>query len=485
MQGRASDGDSITGESITGGAAALGCPRSLARCLASSLRAAGGRATAEPIAAPRGRLGGRPSVGAGYAGGWISTEWAIGMGVALVLFALVASLVPLRDTDVAVYAKAAERVVLAGENPYPRRAGDVLPFTYPPTALPLLYPIARLSADQLGRVMFAVNLVLTLVLTWLLVRDLARDDPSGRLPLWGPIYIACFGGLYLTLQFGQINLLLLLLLWGYWRQLRLGRQGVGAGALLALGCLAKPHYALLGLGAGPRPSWRLLAGGAGAGVLLVALSLWLAPSGSWDSWWRDIVATTSATSLPPGHSSIAAPWNRSLVGAIDRFLVPNKFSQIVRDDPALAARLATAAIVFVVAATALLLWRSMRRGLASCAEGAAAPREALDHDLELSLISVAVFLIAPASWTHHLVMLLPATLILLRERVLRPEVALGSRLCAALVLAVVALTLDDLLPRELRVSSLPLMSLMTVAVVALWLLLAEQLWRRGAAAVRG
>jgi len=99
----------------------------------------------------------------------------------------------------------------------------------------------------------------------------------------------------------------------------------------------------------------------------------------------------------------------------------------------------------------------------------------VDHDLELSLVAVAVFLAAPASWTHHLVMLLPAALVLLRDGVLNPAEPLGTRLTAALVLAVLALTLDDLIPREVRVSSQAIMSLMTVAVAGLWLLLAQRL----------
>jgi|GEM_PF-1900126 len=415
----------------------------------------------------------------------------LGLILALVLLGLISSQVQLRDTDIAVYATAAERVFIDGEDPYPRRPGDVLPFTYPPTALPLLDPIAGLDLEQLARVMLALNLVLTLVAMVLVVGDLARDDPSGKLRCWGPLYIAGFGALYLNIQFGQINLLLLLLIWGYWRALRRGQARAGAGAWLALGCLAKPHYVLLGLGAGPLPRPRLVIGGLLAGGLLIGLSFWIAPSGSWVSWWQDIVATTSLTQLPPGHSSIAAPWNRSLAGAIARFLVPNKFSGIIADDPALAARLTGSAILIVIGATSAVLWRSMRRSLAPDAVAAAMSphrgqrinngpqsRAAIDHDLELSLISIAVFLIAPASWTHHLVLLLPAALVLLRDRVLAPDLAASSRFAAGLVLAVLALTLDDLIPREIRVSSLPLMTLMTVAVIALWLLLAEQLWQR-------
>lgn len=415
--------------------------------------------------------------------------------IALALLGLITTQIQLRDTDIAVYATAAERVFIDGEDPYPRRPGDVLPFTYPPTALPLLYPIAGLSLEQLADAMLALNLLLTLLVMVLVVSDLARDDPSGKLRFWGPLYIGGFGALYLNIQFGQINLLLLLLIWGYWRTLRRGREGAGAGAgagaWLALGCIAKPHYVLLGLGAGPLPRLRLIIGGLLAGSLLIGLSFWVAPSGSWTSWWQDIVATTSLTQLPPGHSSIAAPWNRSLAGAIARFLVPNKFSSIIADDPTLAARLTGSAILIIIGATSAVLWRSMRRSLASDAASAAMsphrrqrtdqgsqPRGAIDHDLELSLISIAVFLIAPASWTHHLVLLLPAALVLLRDRVLAPDLAPSSRFAAGLVLAVLALSLDDLIPREIRVSSLPLMTLMTVAVIALWLLLAEQLWQR-------
>jgi len=47
-----------------------------------------------------------------------------------------------------------------------------------------------------------------------------------------------------------------------------------------------------------------------------------------------------------------------------------------------------------------------------------------------------------------------------------------------LVLAVMAFTFDDLIPREVRISSLAIMSLMTVAIVALWLLIVERLLRR-------
>jgi hypothetical protein len=134
----------------------------------------------------------------------------------------------------------------------------------------------------------------------------------------------------------------------------------------------------------------------------------------------------------------------------------------------IARRLSVGLILVLLLVSAWALYRSMRK----------AGRGANDRDLELSLISVFVFLASPASWTHHLVMLLPAALVLLRDVVLDGNASIHSRLTVGLTLAVIAFPFDDLIPREVRTSSLAIMSLLTVAVFALWLLIVERLLRR-------
>jgi hypothetical protein len=413
----------------------------------------------------------------------------IGLLSGLSLFAAVAGALHTRELDIAVYWEAAQRTFVEDSNPYQRRAGDVLPFTYPPTALFLVYPLSLLDLRQAAQLVWRLNLLLVPALMLLLIHDLSRDDPAAarnrRLRRWGPLYMAGFGGIYLTLHFHQINLLMLLCLWLYWRQLRRGRCGFGGGAALVLGAIAKPHYGLLLLGALPQcvsdkgraraPSrcLRLLLGAAIAGLALLGLSLILAPAGSWASWWSAIAGGASYSALPDGHSSIAAPWNRSIAGQVARFLIPNKFTEPVIASPAAAAALSSALVILLLAASVWVLSDSMRRRI-----GASAPTDPIAIDLELSILSMFIFLAAPASWTHHLVMLLPAALVLLRDAVLDPREPAGSRFTAALVLLVLALTLDDLLSREIRTSSQALMGLMTAAVLSLWLLLLERLHRR-------
>jgi hypothetical protein len=383
------------------------------------------------------------------------------------LFAIASVLSPV-DTDIAMYWNAAQRIFDQGVDPYTLRPGDRLLFVYPPTAFFLLYPFSDLDIAQSSILMLTVNLALVVILMAMIVGDLSRDDPSRRLVLWGPLYVAAFGGIYLNIVFCQINLIVLLFLWLFWRQVRRFRDTWSSGGALMLGCMAKPHYLLLALGAGPRPGYRVVVGALVASALLVGVSLALAPDGSWDSWMEDVLGEIGYTALPGGRSSIAAPWNRSIPGFIGRFFVPNKFIDPVFDSPVIARRLSVGLILVLLLVSAWALYRSMRK----------AGRGANDRDLELSLISVFVFLASPASWTHHLVMLLPAALVLLRDVVLDGNASIHSRLTVGLTLAVIAFPFDDLIPREVRTSSLAIMSLLTVAVFALWLLIVERLLRR-------
>jgi hypothetical protein len=420
--------------------------------------------------------------------------------VALALFATGATLLELRDLDLAVYWRAAQQVFVAGVEPYTRPDDKGLPFTYPPTAFFLLHPLAGRTLDQASALLWALNLALAVLLLLLLPRDLARTGASAaalvaarRLRSWGPLYIASFGGLYLTLHFQQTNLLVLVCLWGFWRVLRQaggrpqtrldGLASLAGGAALALGSVAKPHYALLGLGAlacfrgagRAGPGTLQLLGAMLGGAALLWLSLVMASGDSWNAWLTEVLRTTSFTTLPPGHSSIAAPWNRSIAGEVARWLVPNKFTTTLAPSPAVAGLVTTLLVLTLGAATASAVLTSMRLRARRCRAGLATDPIAVD--MELSLLSVWIFLAAPASWTHHLVMLLPAALVLLRGGVLHPRAGLLTRVAAGLVLAVLALTLDDLLPREVRTDSHAIMGLITVAVLGLWALLLEQLRR--------
>lgn len=396
--------------------------------------------------------------------------FGVALGIALLL-AIAGTLSPV-ETDVALYWRTAHRVFDQGMDPYLLQPEDKLLFVYPPSALFLLYPLSKLDLAQSSGLIFSVNLLLSAALMALIVNDLSRDDPSGRLIWWGPLYFAAFGGNYLNLVFCQLNLIALLFIWLYWRQVRVSRPTGMSGAALVLGSLAKPHFGLLALGAAPKPGVRIILGASIVGAALFLASLLLLPGGLWHSWIERVLSETSYTALPGGRSSIAAPWNRSVPGLMARLFIPNKFSAPLADSPATAEYLSTAVILTLLVVSAWALYRSMRR----------MDRGPRDRDLELSVLSLFAFLASPASWTHHLVILLPAALVMLRDVVLDAAEPLSRRLAVGLTLALVAVTFEDLIPRELRTSSLATMSLMTVAILGLWALTVTRLLRRSAAA---
>jgi hypothetical protein len=96
------------------------------------------------------------------------------LAAALMLFGIVVALTPLRDLDLEVYLAAAQQVFVHGTEPYTRPEGTGLPFTYPPTALFMLRPLAVLNLEQAANLLWALNLALAALVIWLLPRDLAH-----------------------------------------------------------------------------------------------------------------------------------------------------------------------------------------------------------------------------------------------------------------------------------------------------------------------
>jgi len=389
----------------------------------------------------------------------ISKRRMFAYGLAVFAFLILAHLTPKSKTDINQYWNTAQRAFNQEIDPYPLYPGDRLPFIYPPSGILMFLPYAHLTMDEAAKGMFVLNCVLVIVvLMGLIIRDLSRSGAHGRLATWGPLFVALYGGVHVTIALSQVNIIMLGFLWMYWRRLREGAPSATAGVGLVLGSAAKPHYGLLLALAAPRFGRNLVLGVVAASICLFAATLLLLPNGVWDSWLVHIAGHTSYTELPEGHRSIAVPWNRSLPGLVARFMVPNPYSNPAWTSAPLASAISSAAVLGLFAATGLAVIRSMR----------CPGRDALRRDLELAAVTLALFLASPASWTHHLVMLLPAALLALRDFALNREAAWWSRFGVGIVLAVMGLTLDEFLSVAARASSLLVMSLVTFSVAALW-----------------
>jgi alpha-1,2-mannosyltransferase len=215
------------------------------------------------------------------------------------------------------------------------------------------------------------------------------------------VYSLNFYPVVVTLNHGQVNILGLAFLVLFWLLAR-NRNAVLAAFFLALAILLKtypliiiPMLLLIG-------RWREgVYAGAWVG-LATLVSLMLFPNTIWHDWLTNVLPTGGYTRIPAGLFSPAAVWNQSLNGFFARLFTENEWSNPLSVNPGLARLLTYSAAGLTAAATGIAVWRSRVH------------IDSLDRTLLVSL--PLMYLVAPFSWEHHLVFLLPTILMLLNSR---------------------------------------------------------------------
>jgi alpha-1,2-mannosyltransferase len=250
-------------------------------------------------------------------------------------------------------------------------------FTYPPFAAFCLLPLALLSQQAAAVVLTAAGAALVAAGTWWLVAPVARRHGW---PPWFAVAVALPVVVVLepvreTLGFGQVNLLLAALVMADVVALRRGARWAGAGIGLATAVKLTPAVFVLYLVVTRR--WRpaCVAGGTFLGATLLASAV--APGTSWRYWTSTL-------------------WDTSRVGLLDK--TSNQSIQ------GLLARTTDSGTVLWAALVALVLVTALRRALQAHRSG--------DELVGVTLVGLAASLVSPISWTHHLVWVVPATLVL-------------------------------------------------------------------------
>lgn len=253
-----------------------------------------------------------------------------------------------------------------------------LPFTYPPAAALVFWPLTVLSHQAAQAVWAVVNMASLYGIIALSLRAVRPDLHRVRLWLWaavllGPAYQ--LDPVRLTLYFGQINLVLcLLLLADLTRTLTVGGRTLPRGVLV--GCCAAVKLVplifipYLFLTRQVRAGWTAL----GTFVGLSAVAALVDPATSWAYWTR--YANDAAR--------VGSPWfilNQSLEGALDR-LAHHPVSSVVID---------AAGAVVIVAGLALARW----------AWRASSPF------LGIVVCATTGMVASPITWEHHLVWAVP------------------------------------------------------------------------------
>lgn len=294
--------------------------------------------------------------------------------------------------DVMVY-RAVGWTVRSGGDVYGLRVMTArLPMTYPPFAGLLFVPLTWVDVGTMRTLVTAANLLLTIALVALSLRLVGRPGRPDAVLLVAALAVWS-EPVWTTLRYGQINLLLaVLVLWDLTRAPAHRWAGVGIG--IAAGIKLTPALfvvllAVAGLLARGTPYLRravVAAGTFAATVLIAAVAL---PHDSRRYW-------TSVAWAPgrPGRAENVA--NQSLRGVVARL------GHTATPGPAwLLLSLVAAAAGLAVAVAALLAGRSLRNGTAWATVACA----------------VTALLVSPVSWSHHWVWAVPMVVLLGAESV--------------------------------------------------------------------
>jgi len=253
-------------------------------------------------------------------------------------------------------------------------------FTYPPFAALVVLPMVLLPTGVVAWLHALVNLVVLAVLSRWLVTPLARRH-GWPLPF---AWVAAVPVLFVlepvreTIGFGQVNLLLAALVLADVVGLRRGSRWAGVGIGLAAAVKLTPGLFILLLLLTRR--WRAAAvavGTAGGATLLAAL---VAPGTSWRFWTETLWQTDRVGRLDKTS-------NQSLLGGLARLADPGAPNRVLW-------------LLLVVGVLVLALGRAVRAARAG------------DELVAITLTGLAACLVSPIAWSHHLVWIAPALVVL-------------------------------------------------------------------------
>jgi hypothetical protein len=357
------------------------------------------------------------------------TRVLLGLLAAVSLSALFTTRVSRKMPDFDVYWTAGARAHDAA--PLYREADGHFQFKYLPAFAVAAIPLARVPLTAAKGVWFAASAILMIVLIGLSVRTIPtlRRAP----PLLAVLTFAAMAKFYAhELVLGQVNLL-----FGVLVVLAVvclfDRRRVLAGVLLALSVVVKPYGILFApwlLSRRDRVPFAAMAGALVIVFLLpAALYGWTGNLHLHRDWWHTVTSTTAPNLLNQDNVSLASMFAK-WIGAAGQ------------------ARLLTAA------ASLVLL------GLVAVVVAARGTLERTDA-LEVDLLLILIPLLSPQGWDYVLLIATPAVMLLINDL---PRVPGALRTAAGIAIAVVALSIYDLMGRAAYAQFMAL-SLVTVCVL--------------------
>ena len=276
----------------------------------------------------------------------------------------------------------------------------VHPFLYPPPSLLALWPLSLMSGPA-GTAVFMVLSHLcflgSIALLLMKITPLPQEERASNLVLLlGLIYLLLFDPAAVTLDVGQINMFALFFICLALAAIKQGKAPWHVALPLAVAILLKTYPVLLLMPLLFRGKFREIALTMIFFTIFVAIAALALPTEIWSSWFREVLPNGGYAN---NAIAAAAPWNQNINAFVTRLFQANPFSDAPLEHASLARPIATVLAIIVLVVTAYFCFRSSRR------------QDVRNWDLEIGACLLMLFLIAPLSWEHHFVYVLPALLL--------------------------------------------------------------------------
>jgi hypothetical protein len=358
------------------------------------------------------------------------------------LVALFTTRVSRKMPDFQVYWTAGSRALAAA--PLYREDDGHYQFKYLPAFAVLTAPVALVPLPAAKAGWFACSALLMIALLWLSLRALPRlHRPAALLLVLTFLAMAKFYAHELVL--GQVNMLfgvlaVLAIVW-----LRAGREA-GAGLLFALAVVVKPYAAIFLPWLATRRNRTAFAAMTAAMIVLLLLPAlrygWAGNLRLLGDWWHTVTATTAPNLINPDNVSLSAMFAK--------WFGPDSSAR------------------FLAAGVAVVLLGLM--GVVIAGRGTLPATETLEASLLLLLIP----LLSPQGWDYVFLVATPAVMLLIDNTAALPR---GLRLATIAAIAIVGLTVYDLVGRELYAAFMQL-SVVTICAIVEIAALAALRFRR-------
>ena len=338
--------------------------------------------------------------------------------------------------DYPSFFEAARIAFLEGRTPYGAHVfdgipgfmgGQLQPYIYPPPSLLAFWPLIKLRPEDAQVAFTVVSHLCCLGSIWLILFKLTPLPKNQRLRELtigvSLIYMLSVNAVPDTFGNGQINFMALLFICLAMTAFRKNSAAWLIALPLSIAILLKtyPVFLLLPLLFHKRFKPIVLTCLFFAGF--TALTYVVLPKDVWHTWWAEVVPLGAyANNAFPA----AFCWNQSINAFVMRLFQEEYFSKAPLYYPALAKPVATGLALLVIGTTTFYSYWSSR----------AADPDASKED-EIAAYLLMSYLVAPLSWDHHLVYVLPAAVLaisLLIRRAVRGAPAviiLGSVLLIA------------------------------------------------------